>query len=484
MTAVNQTGQVGVARGPAREPVDRRLSPERRPSEGTQTEYIGIENDRNVAGSADVRRPQEFLIRQSLDLHERLKERLADLESVLLKTTDAKTVRGAKEKGLIHFSVNEVARLKREGLLPQAAEIEGVLQKVTEAKEALETDISHSGPQDLSKARTDLATVKLESYLGTELPDEIKGDPLKVRELVVGSLRKKLEAVAARRKEILKEIHRTEEVKRTGSPEEKARADEALKRLRVELKGFEEGERLYSQGIVSAERWVLELEKGEVEKDLELSEEEFGEEEVRWGEPPRADKEDLLEGEAKVGISSVGGETDYEGGASDYVDLSSAEAASGQEPKLDLTGTQMAVTASSGRVKEDIRKTRRIVQQLLKRLLSGDYRALDLALIMLAKQAQGTTIQIGAKMIKALDQLDRHQQGIVDQLGKMDTTDKNFSSKTASLNIQANRIASDRTAITNLLRDVLASMEEVQNITKSFLDIQGAQVRHLSRFNT
>ncbi len=460
------------------------------------SEYLLLENSKKVAEMAEVEGRETP--RASQADYERHKDLLSKLEQVLKRMVGKAGLDKGRTSGLVQYARDQAKTFeasasregdgeKKTGFLNQAGELRAVVGEIEEIQSAMEKRLEAQGPVDLPKTRTDLAMARLQSFYGEKIPEELRGDPARIRGLVVNRLKTNLDRLAEGRKRAAAEIQRWQRLLKSGNAEEKARAEKALSALRSQLERFSKGEALYSKAIVHSERWVRELEKGTIEVDLAEGfipgfDEMEGGTTVRTssastalspqGRPERGGRGPLL------GTASAGHETDYDIGASDYLETS------GMVQAQDFTGTNLAVIQSSGNTRQEYQRTKRVIDQIVRRLMAGDYRVLDLALIMLGHQASMTTINVGVKMIRALEQQDQHQQEVVDKLDQLRADDPTFASQTSAANMQVNKIAVDRQATMNLLRTALTSMEEIQNVAKSYLDIQGAQIRQLSRFNT
>ncbi|MBI4197130.1 MAG: hypothetical protein HY539_04845 [Deltaproteobacteria bacterium] len=516
MANVNHTVSIGGTRASnSISPDASRLTETVRSSDGTKTEYKGTERGQTVANSAEIL-PQDWLTKLSLNHFQRHKEALTRLEKSLSQIEGRKRDSG---KGLIQEAEQQVVVLRRsadqnpqkkEALLKQVGEIQTALAQVKKAQTEMETQLAKEGPKVLHKTRTEAAVSRLERYYGGKIPEEVQKNPEKVRELVIGRLRFKNEALIKGRKEALAEIQKWEKLKATGSAEEKGKAEKMIAKLKMDAERFLKGEKLFTQAIHFANQWIRELEKSAIEEELDVEPEnlvsegsESGDLAEPGGEGPAPARTEVMStggrnlsqnpaevDSALLGISSTGG--DFDEGYSEYVEIygttpsSPTVSAQGRVEisGLDLSGNNLALIQSSGRLQEDMRKTRKLLDQIMRRLLAGDLRVLDLALMILSHQGGLSTIQIGAKTVKALEQLDKSQNEITKQLDSVNANDPTFSSSLAKANIQANQVAADRNSVMNMLRTVLTTYEEIQNVTKSYLDIQGAQIRHLSRFNT
>ncbi|MBI2083098.1 MAG: hypothetical protein HYT76_05970 [Deltaproteobacteria bacterium] len=521
MSNINKTMNIGGSAGansvPQKSPSDEFSRTGKR--DGVPSEYRSVEVSQKIAEAAEIR-PQELLTRLSREDYQRHKEVVTDLETALSQVVDKKALEEGRAKGIVQFAREKLAGLqskvnqeknpaKKQLLLKQVQTIKNSIDAVKKVQAEMETKFEAQGPSDVPKTRLDLALNKLTQIYGEKIPVQ---EPAKIREVVIGRLQKNLQLLAEGRRKVAAELRQQIELRKSGKADEKR-----IKELQLEEQKFLRGEKLYSDTIVHVENWVRELEKGTIESELrqELSvgqdDESVATEEEGSGGTSEASAATPTNTPATgrpggsrgrfVGISSAGGGegTPYDDGDSDYIEMNrgsggttivQSQSAGGASRPSDLmidialSSTNTAVLENAGRVRAEWQRTKRVVDQIMRRLLAGDYRVLDLALIMLSHQAAMSTVTVGAKMVKALEEQDRQQQQVVTQLDQLSAENPNFASQASSANLQVNKIATDRQATMNLLRTALTSMEEIQNITKSYLDIQGAQIRHLSRFNT
>lgn len=451
---------------------DRISESEIKKTEETRSQYTVTKGEGQTAGMGEVLTP-DWLAKVSLKQYESLKEDLSRVETQFRTLADKKDLETRKEVGLVRAADQLLKRLEKEPKgSTKGKELSLALKNFETHRLELEEKLSSEKPKALEEGSWgEVARSKLSRLLGTEISKATT--PEKVRALFESKFQSHLEKVRGALKKIQSE---------KGSAEKLAslKKDEAAL-LQTEKKILEQQQALSF--------WVKKLEEEEVVQDLQP---ELVEGEER--ETPLSSQSHSVSTQAasssrrgQVGISSAGhSESDYEGGLSEYIEVqNSAQTLSDPTAadSIDLTGTNYAVMQQHGDAQQNLQKLKQVTDRLLKKLASGDLRVLELCFIAVTQEASLKTASVTVKFFKSFEQMDKSYDEMVKKMADLSSQDPSYSSKVSLMNMEGNKLAMDKNMALNFVRTSIASMEELQNITKGVLDVRLGQLRYLSRIS-
>ncbi len=127
--------------------------------------------------------------------------------------------------------------------------------------------------------------------------------------------------------------------------------------------------------------------------------------------------------------------------------------------------------------REEERAIKAMINQLMMSIAMGNLDAISTALIMIARQGKNTLIKAAFSMTMALQSQEQQQEVITDQMGQLAGTETNYASSLQTLNSDMGRLSNNRQMLVNLLRDVKSMSDELDNMAKSWQDVELQQGR-------
>ena len=203
--------------------------------------------------------------------------------------------------------------------------------------------------------------------------------------------------------------------------------------------------------------------------------------------------------EAVEGVEAVDSETEVTdaGGG-----MGLASPASGQDPavheeiqedwsnlsqgqlgmKIASAGVGMGITSAYYNARSEDRRLKSQIDRILRAIENGNMDAIALALIMIARRNKESMRQAAVTVIKAMKHYDEQQEKINAELSGMVGDNSPDAAKLQLLSSEMNRFSTSRQAAVSILRDIRSANDELENMAKSWLDVNGPHQRALSRF--
>lgn len=150
--------------------------------------------------------------------------------------------------------------------------------------------------------------------------------------------------------------------------------------------------------------------------------------------------------------------------------------------KVASASVNMGITSAYYNARSENRKLKSQIDRILQAIENGNMDAIALALIMIARRNKESMRKAAVTVIKAMKHYDEQQEKINGELSKMVGDNTPDAAKMQLLSSEMNRFSSSRQAAVSILRDIRSANDELENMAKSWLDVNGPHQRALARF--
>lgn len=136
------------------------------------------------------------------------------------------------------------------------------------------------------------------------------------------------------------------------------------------------------------------------------------------------------------------------------------------------------------------RKLDKLIQQLLQKIQDimngkavGDIGSIiAYLLILVASQSKQTMLKVAHTLGKQLVEFEKQQRKLSKEIARQDPDSDKYQSNMMNLQSDQQMITSNRQMVVNGFREVLTTVEELESMAKSYLDVRGPHIRQMARW--
>lgn len=471
----------------------------------------------DVAATAEANSPGKARQAGSKDRHPHLKEARSSLLKTIHKTgikpkANSKEIEGEKilevaeqatekvEQEIAKLEKNGKAGLELEHLLHIRQELQtsvqsyqGSLNEMMAQNESIqESPTSESIPSQTASPEEESLWVEAAAILDDGPVSE--RDVEKFQKSMAEKFSSQIKSCKVREKELATRGKEIIEKLKTASPEEKVTLQKELEEVKKEVKELSEKQKILYQKNAQGQGIIDRLVAVRAKRELGLT----SSPSTPPPPPTHPDSPPNRERGREAGLLGVASVTsDKQSSRENHSSLhistnqetpvNSANSEDGPEPLIspatnDFSGTFLSIASNTSNLRQEAKKTDKMIEQLLRAALSGNWEAIKTALILLDKKASTIMVGIGTQTVKSMQYYEQQMNALSNSLGSLKAEgNSNYQSQLSLISNKMNQYSLNRQAIANFLRDTLSMREEIANLTSSVLQKDGQIKSSISR---
>ncbi len=145
-------------------------------------------------------------------------------------------------------------------------------------------------------------------------------------------------------------------------------------------------------------------------------------------------------------------------------------------------GVTMGITSSYFRSKSDSKQIKKEIEHIIQSIERGNLDAISLALILIARRSKETLRKAALTVIQSLKYYEEQQEVVNGELAKLTGEETAYASNLQKLTSEMNIFSTNRQAAVSILRDIKSASDELDNTSKSWLDVDGPHGRAMARW--